>query len=393
MFQDAIRFAQTTLTQRVVVAPSLNLESTAAVDEVLLRRVIAESDGDLLPEKKTTVDQLVIYDDQHGKAAKVTYATGHTQIVPLPHLTSERVVAGSSANLANVLARMGTQAVGIISAVGSGSDGEAIYRSLEAHGFSDLALLRRSAQHGVGGTAESLFLKTPAGTTVGFSKKPPWSLDGATRAYFSENLRSRVVACTGFLPFDFPLVEALFSASYPEARILSPHRGCFENAPDRAQCLHLAKKATLVQLNRDELAELLELELGWEGANEDRLKATLSQVPSQIVCVTLNSAGSLTYLRQTDQLLRKPAAKVERVSHPVGAGDVHLGALIWYLWLRDRRVDIETALETAAWIAARKLEFQGDDARPWDGIPDSSARKEIVHAAEERVRRAQEGGT
>lgn len=368
----------------MLVGPSLNLETVARVTVELFRQAIDQSDGLAVPDRKIPVEGLVISDAPGGgKEVQVTYKTGHTQVVPLGRTVSERVAAGSSANLATALAQMGAQAIGIIGAVGKGGDSQTLVRSLERLGFTNMVLLRRE-----GGTAESLFLKTPDGRTIAFSRKPHYDVADVLLDYFRLRTTARVIACTGFLPFELPLVETLLNTDKPpEARILSPHRGCFSTTGDRKKILDLAAHADFFHINAEEARELLCLESGWEDAEDSEVIQILRKIPSGIVCVTLDSKGSITYCKKANghRLIRQSGVAANKVNSPIGAGDVHLAALIWYLWLRQRRIELEAALEAAAWIAARKLEFEGEAPRPADGIPSSEERKAIVHAAEERI--------
>lgn len=386
---ETIRWSQDTPGKTVLAGSSLNLETVAIVDD--LESIVDKSAEQIVPDKKINVDRLVIYDaSDGGKEAMVTFPkTGHTQVIPLGRTVSAHVAAGSTANVANALREMGTQDTGIVGAVGSGSDGSTLIHSLNARGFNDLLLVKRASQPGKGGTAQSLFLKTSDGTTVILSLKPRYSVADAVLQYLKTETTARIIVCSGFMPFEFPLIDALLSTEVePKARIMSPHRGCFTTSENCQQCLRFAERAALFHINGDELQELLGAETDWDQQSDGVIRELLRRVPSKLVCITLNKKGSITYVRDQNRLIRQTASEVAKINSPIGAGDVHMTALIWYLWLRERKIKLEAALASASWIAARKIEFNGLTPRPWDGIRKSDERKEAVHQAEERFKDA-----
>lgn len=384
---ETIRWSHDTVGRTVLVASSLNLETVALVPEEYIQHIIDQSAEHIVRDRKISVASLVIYDAYDGgKEARVTFPpTGHTQVIRLGQTVSDHVAAGSSANVANALRQMGTQDTGIIGAVGGGADGSTLIHSLTVRGFNDLLLVRR------GGTAQSLFLKTPDGTTIIFSLKPPYSVTEAVLQYLKETVTARIIVCSGFMPFEFPLIQALLNTeAEPKARVMSPHRGCFTNTEDRKQCLTFAEQADLFHINGIELQELLGIDHDWEKKSDEAVCDLLRRIPARLVCITMNSSGSVTYVRSRNRLIRQSSSGVKNTNSPIGAGDVHLAALIWYLWLRERKIKLEAALKASTWIAARKIEFSGLTPRPWDGIPESDKRKEIVHQAEGEFKNAPE---
>lgn len=390
---ETLRWSQDTTNKTVLAASSLNLETVARITEAYALRIVEQSEHQIIPDKKITVDRLVIYDaSDGGKEAQITFPkTGHTQTISLGQTVSTDVAAGSTANVANALRQMGTQDTGIIGAVGGGTDGSALIHSLTARGFNDLLLVRRTGEGSKGGTAKSLFLKTPDGKTIILSLKPPYGIADTVLQYLKTSTTARIIICSGFMPYEFPLVDALFSTeTKPKARILSPHRGCFTTPNNRQQCLDFAERADLLHLNGAELQELLGIEAGWSQQNDSAVCDILRHVPAKLVCITLNKDGSVTYIRDQHRLIRQPASPATRIISPIGAGDVHMTALIWYLWLRERKVKLEAALASASWIAGRKIEFDGPTPRPWDGILESEHRKQVVHQAEETFKDAPE---
>lgn len=376
--------------QPVVVMPSVGSETVAVVSNDTLNTLIGESEGLISENGKTHARSLSVYDTPKGKRARITLHTGREVEVDLDRVIYEGVAAGSATNIAIALSALGrTTAIGVIGAVGKGTGGTTLINSLGAHGFHHRAMLHRRLPtgDGQGGTASSLWLITHNGRTTSFSYKPPYFIPHQIQTYLHDHLIARIVICTGFMPYEMDLVQAAMQAETPEVRVVSPHQACYESAKDRSRCLDLARDATLFHVNGDELASLLAVSRNWHEETAAHIQELLGRIPARIVCVTLSEHGSITYLRDEGRTVRQGAFQIKCVRNPVGAGDIHLSALIYYLWIRTRPIHLEAALDMAAWVAARKLEAGSEDGRvlrPAGGIPESAVRKDVVHAAEAR---------
>ena len=379
---ETVSWSNKAATRTVVVAPSLNIETTASISAKLFEELVKNTDGFLIvPGQKHTVKELTIYDaPMGGKAADVvTLITGYSQTIPLGHRVSEGIAAGSSANIANTIRELGVQDIGIIGAIGKGGGGDALVTSLERRGFRDLLLVRRT-----GGSAQSLFLRAPTGETIAFAKKPPYEVSPEILAYLTTHASPRVLICSGFLEYELNMINALCDAEHvPEARVLSPHVNCFDTETGRRSCLELAKKADLFHLNQFEFARLLRLGGNDWAIPEDKheLITIMKKVEAKLVCVTCGDKGSVIYDSQQNDILRQSAFPVDTICNTTGAGDVHLAVLTYYLWLRGHRIKLAPALELATRICAKKIAFEGEAPRPWDGIPPSAERKPWVREA------------
>ena len=370
------------LRRTVLAAPSLNLETRGTIASPEMDRLIRETEGVIVRGQKNPVRELIIYDSAGGqKIAEITLPSGRRLHVNLADTTE--IAAGSSANIATALtSAFGIQDVAIVGAAGRGSGQGALTHSLASRGLADLLLFKRD-----GGTARSLVLYEANGIATILSKKPGYTVSAKMLETVRQHTAPSILICTGFLEFELPLVRALFTApGVAEARILSPHVGCCATPSGREQCLELAAQANLFQANAFELGRLLDQGDDWQFPTDSQVaQNTLKQVGSRIVCITLGSAGSVTYDRESKQLLIQRAYDPNPINNVVGAGDVHLAALIWYLWLRRRRIALGAALEVAARICAAKITYANADLpRPVDGIPDSATRKPWVHEAETR---------
>lgn len=381
--REVVVFSDNVLHKVVLVGPSMNLEARVAISPPDLDLLIAQSEGVVVRGQKTPVHDLVVFDAARGgKAADITFATGRHHLLPLRGPVSE-VTAGSAANIANALLEFGGGDIGIISAVGRGGGREGLLHSLAERGLTECILFRRP-----GGTARSLILYEPNGVATVLAKKPSYTVSPETLATLREQISAsvQVVVCTGFLEYELPLVEALLTApAVSEARILSPHVGCFATHQGREHCLRLAAQADLFHVNQFELGRMLGYDDAWTLPKDDREIAALGQrVGSRIVCITASASGSVIYDRRRNLVIRQVAHSPQEIHNVLGAGDVHLSALIWYLWLRRKRLDITGALEVAARVCGAKIGWRaGQNAelpRPWEGIPDSATRKPWARA-------------
>lgn len=377
--------SDTALTRTVLCAPSVNIEASAYVDSSVIDALILDTDGMVVRGQKTPVRELIVHDAPGGKgrAASITLGTtGHRcPNILLGNRVSE-VTSGSSVNLANALALLGCQDVGIIGAVGRGAGRQALTMSLDAQGIREFLFFRRK-----GGTARSLFLREPSGAATGFSWKDPYDISAELLAQLTEQAHPMVLACTGFLEYELPLVHALWAAQGSiMGRALSPHVGCFAKPTAREQCLKLAATADLFQLNEYEIGKLLGYGESWilDSADLAGIREIGKRVGSRVVCITRAEQGSVAYDRERDAVIVQPAFPAQKICNTVGAGDVHLASLMWYLWLRGRSINLAAALELAGRICATKIVYEIDTPRPWDGIPDSNTRKPWVREAETR---------
>lgn len=365
-----------------LIGPSVNIETRARVSSDTVNALMRDEgeSGGVVRGQKTSVDDLVIFDAASGgKAATITLPTGQRHTIPLGHTISE-VTAGSGANIGNALVEFGSHA-GIIGAVGRGGGRDALVRSLAERGLTDVLLLRRH-----GGSARSLVLYEPDGCATILSRKPRYECSPDLLRMLTERAQPSVLVCSGFVEYELPLIQALWRSRVREAKIMSPHVGCFEHDGGRSKCLELAASADLFHVNLFEAGRLLGYEDNAVSASDETgLLEMCKRIASRIVCITLGRAGSFTYVREHAEIIRQSAFPLESVSNVIGAGDVHLTSLIWYLWLRRRRLDIKVALEVAARVCASKIAFTNSDIpRPWEGIPSSEIRKPWVREAEAR---------
>ncbi len=372
-----VRTSDTVLGKTALVAPSINLEFSAQVEHAVIEGIRGDTEGLVVPGQKTIVSELVFFDAKGGgKGASITLRSGHRFRVNLGTVTE--ITAGSAINVANAFVELRSEDVGIIGAVGRGSGGKGLVQSLEQRGLTDLLFFRRKE-----GTARTLFLREPDGRATAFSKKPRYEISPEMLRDLTEHANPRVLICTGFLPYELPIVEALWKAPIQEAKILSPHLACSNDPDALRRCWNLAASADLFQLNAMEFGRFMD----WDGENtlpadEQELITAFKRVGSRIVCITNAENGSVVYDRDRNRLIRQSAFPIQTVVNSVGAGDVHLASMVYYLWLRGRRVPLETAIEVSSRICAHKVAFPTETPRPWDGIPDSATRKPWVREAE-----------
>lgn len=370
-----------------LIGPSINMEMRARVSvetvDALIQDEGENNESGVVRGQKTPVDDLVIFDAANGgKAATITLPTGQRRTIALGHAVSE-ITAGSAANIGNGLVDFGSHA-GIIGAVGQGAGRDALVRSLAERGLTDVLLLRRK-----GGSSRSLILYEPDGTATILSRKPRYECSPELLGMLAERTQPAVLVCSGFVEYELPLIQALWRSRVREAKILSPHVGCFEHESGRRICLELAASADLFHVNLFEAGRLLGYEdnAALSCPDETSMREICKRIGSQIVCITAGKEGSYAYTRDRSELIRQPAFPISTINNVIGAGDVHLTSLIWYLWLRRRRLDIKAALEVAARVCASKIAFTNSDIpRPWEGIPSSEIRKPWVREAEARLK-------
>ncbi|MBI2552127.1 carbohydrate kinase family protein [Candidatus Uhrbacteria bacterium] len=373
--------------RKVVCLPSMNVEVSAPVTAAEFRVIQAQNPRGIRRDAKNSVRGIDTFDapmdHSGGVGFIITLATGER--VNFVATGTTPIAGGSSSNIAHALVALDIQDVGLVGAVGDDAHGRHIISTLHQSGLSKLTLFRREA------TATSLILREPDGVATLFACKPPYHTSPEILAKLTDVCQAEVLVVSGVRWPDFPLVQALWQAASPRVRALSPHISLVADSDENRQhCLELCKNADIVHLNDDEAAHLFQL----RGASgriafpdddqqaEQMMRQHVAPLGAHIFCITRGERGSITYDNQHKRVVLQAVPERIEGGNRVGAGDVHLTTLIYYLYLRGRTIDLLSALKVAARVTAAKI--AAGDSRPWAGIPDSATRKPWVREAEAR---------
>lgn len=337
---------------RVIIGCSANIEVTAEAH--LLPEALP---GCTLGEKNTvrnvTIHRAVAGGEEGTCDCEVVLADGRKFSLQLSHVR-QGGAAGSSINIAFVLAQLGYSDVGVIAPVGRGRHSNAI----------QLALRQRNVEHGLfsaEGTAFALSVQDPAsGISTIFCEKPPYETTRALVEAFSQ-FSPQIFVATGVKPIDVSLIEAAFALMRSKCRVFSPHVELIRDRNMRRRLICLVKQSYLVHMNEQEAALFLGKDPK-DSLTEADLKA-IADCGARISVVTLGAAGSFA-IAAHGEIFRCDGFPAE-VKATCGAGDTHLATLLYYLWLGPVVRSFNEALAMASWVASRKMAHVG----PWSGIP------------------------
>lgn len=375
------------LESTVICLASVNVEISVPMPNGEFEPIIRRFSHSICRGEKVMVRAIETYDIPANSGVP---GNGHTGIrVTLPsgeilefsttHGKSP-VTGGSSANIAYVLRAFDIRDVTIVSAVGEDWYGRHILGTLEQGGFRLLMLPRRS-------TSTSLVVREPEITTL-FACKPPYQLDDDTRRLMAESCNTQVLIASGVRAEDLDLVETLWERCAGRFRVFSPHIDLLlsKNPDDQRRRRILCAGADIVHMNDYEAAALFGLvdqDRYLKFPQEDEaarhvMESYAAPFGAKIFCVTRGARGSITYDHSRRNIIIQPCPENIPNGNTVGAGDIHLASLIYYLRLRGRTLELEGALDVAGRITAKKI--MANNPLPWAGIPDSPARKPWVRA-------------
>lgn len=371
----------------VICAASANVEVSAQVSLEDFRAIQVQNPHGIRRGAKNLVWSIGTYDapldHSGGVGFVITLITGEQ--VRFVAKGSAPVAGGSSFNVANALLDFDIKDVGIVSAVGDDTHGRHIIATLQERGLRRMTLFKREA------TASSLILREPDGTATLLACKPPYHPTDSELRLLHSACQTAVLVVTGVRSADLPLVEALWNTPSQPTRVFSPHISLVSGSKEeRARCLDFCRVADLVHMNDNEAAYLFQLQ-GEDGRivlpeNDTQVEQIMQELvaplESRIFCITRGARGSITYDGKRNRIIIQSAEDEVSAGNRVGAGDVHLAALVYYLRRRGRTIGLRAALEVASKVTMAKI--RADDQRPWAGIPDSATRKPWVREAEAR---------
>lgn len=350
----------------VVAVGSANLELSAQASTAEVEDLVRRSGGRIVLGEKSLVRRIKyrpLPDGHH------LYITIHGEDLDLnlgDQQIGQGVPAGSAVNIALTLRKLGLTDVGIISAAGPGERGNIIRGTLERMGLSALTLLRRS------GTAVGLALREPSGRATILSQKPEYEVAPETLEWLCSECQPRVLVCAGFLASELPWITALWKRCQdhlPVVRVLAPDRTVYESPEAREQVLAMACEAHLFHANEFECGRLFRKPKEWKLPKDSQaIKDLLTQIGARIVCITRSDQGSLVWEKGTGELLEQKASPVSAVENTVGAGDVHLAALL--MAIQHEHLPLAHALRLASRAAASKVQKRGL-LMPFEGVPEA----------------------
>lgn len=276
------------------------------------------------------------------------------------HTGHVAVPAGSSVNTAFVLKKLGFWDVGVIAPIGRGRQGRSLKLALESEGI-------RFGLFPSDGTAFTLSVyDAGSDKTTLFCEKRPY---GCTPGFVTElaRFRPKLFVATSVKPGDLSLVEALFRRLPQEViRVFVPHPELLKHPNLRGRLCALIAQANLVQINEREACLLMDKDAF---VPDDIFR--VAELGARRTVVTFGALGAAAV--SDGQMYRQEPFGVD-AKDTSGAGDAHLTALLYHLWLQEEwSTDLSHALRFAGWVAASKVAHIG----PWSGIP----------AQEERVRK------
>lgn len=265
-------------------------------------------------------------------------------------------IGGAESNLAIGLARLGHSAR-FISRVGDDPFGRRICSILEHEGVDTSAIITDEAHQ----------------TGVFFRE---WLPDGARRVYYYRagsaashmtpgDLKAewfagaRVVHLTGITPALSPdcaaTVARAMELAHEAGALVSfdPNyrQRLWDGATARATLLPLMERSDILLMGHEDAAAVLGMD------DEEQALAYGAKLGAQIVVLKRSEHGASALV--DGQIIREPAAPVERVVDPVGAGD---GFNAGFLAGRLRDLDIAGALRLGAHVGAAAVETLGDYA-------------------------------
>lgn len=380
----------------VLCLPSVNIELSTGVTSTEFAAIQKQNPHAIPRGEKVSVRSIKTHDAtiNHlgvGMGFTITLPPSGEQVRFNANIATP-LTGGSSANIAHALFELGRRDIGILSAVGDDFYGHHLIATLRDRGFQ-IAMLRREE------TAMSLIVREPDGVATLFACKPSYALDSTMTARLTRTLHPEILIASGVRWDDLPLVESLWQTANSRVRVFSPHIDLVGGSEEgRQRCRELCSGADIVHLNAYEAAWLLQLR-GSNGRiafpNDDAtvkkiMEEQVAPLAKHIFCITLDEHGSITYDKNRQRVVRQPIWERVEGGNQVGAGDIHLACLIYYLRLRGKPIGLRATLEVASKVTTAKI--RANDPRPWAGMPDSSARRPWVDEAVERFRSANSGG-
>ncbi len=331
---------------KIFLAPSANVE-------VVVRNAEVSGNGFNWRAK----NPLRWYQSRHsgdGQAGFELLSTGHRPVAITGVLT-ERTQAGGSANAAMALSRLGVapDEIRLVLPQADDADGREISSVFRERGFVVLPIPASK-------TGFALNVRTAAdGEWVIFGRRPSYALSPEFLRALS-NCAPRLAILSSLRPVDLPLAEAVFRGP-AERKVVVPHRELLARSDLRDRLIDLMARSDLVQMNRGEAAQFL----GFDSPAEFRpeMIAEIASYGARYTVITLDSEGAIM-IGPRGQIMRQPAFPVPNVD-PVGAGDVHLAVLSFFLWIYAGGIEPQEALRRAAKGAAHSVTREG----PWAGAP------------------------
>lgn len=272
--------------------------------------------------------------------------------------------SGSSVNMAMAM-RFWEQSVGVFAPIGPGAGGSTIRLSLEQAGVH-LALF-----NGMRSTPRTLTVRQGSGEggSTLFMVKPPYDFSPQVLDSLTRGENPFVLVGTGVKPQDLPLMLPLFMQKRGHFRVLTPSKDLIFRSDLRNELSMLMMNTDLLQVNEEEALALI----GKPGPFRENDIVRLQKVThAAIVVVTLSKRGALLYDSTDGNMVSSTGC--EHVVDSSGAGDAHLSALVWGMFLNNRPLDCGRALQLAAFVAERKCLNVG----PWSGLPTLSELEEFL---------------
>ncbi len=270
--------------------------------------------------------------------------------------------SGSSVNMAMAM-KFWEQSVGVFAPIGPGAGGNTIRLSLEQAG------IHRALFNGMRSTPRTLTVRQSSGGSTLFMVKPPYDFSPQVLDSLTIGKDPFVLVATGVKPQDLSLIVPLFTKKRGHFRVLTPSKDLIFRSDMRRELFWLTGNTDLLQVNEEEALALI----GKTGEfiAEDILRLQ-SVTTAAMVVVTLSERGALMY-DSTDRNIFSSTGCTQVVDSS-GAGDAHLSALVWGMFLYDWPLDCERALRLAAFVAERKCLSVGS----WSGLPTLSELEEFL---------------
>ena len=325
--------------------------------ELVGQAELPHSLGGCVPREKNTVRgvQSLINESGQSVCDVVTESGGSLRLVF--QNTSNRLPAGGSINVAFTLRNLGVENIRVVAPFGRGRDGQFLFGSLQER---EVFVTRLPAE----GTALTVNVRDGRGASTLFCEKPGYTL---TQEAIKEirQCRTRLAVATSVKPADLPAVVALFEGDAAK-KVFMPNATLLVDQKRRGQVLEIIRQSDLVQVNHREAGLLL-------GSPFHRREiGKIAELGAKMTVVTLGREGSIM-MTQGEVVDTSVFPAIEKDTS--GAGDTHLAALLYYLWL-DPKGGLSTrgALQMAGWMAAKKVEHEG----PWSGTPSVEEREDML---------------
>ena len=330
----------------VLCGPSVNLEFTVCGEL---------PKGNLNWDEKNLVRRVEHYFTAEGKCFFRVHLFEDVDPVLIPIEGSPtETPAGSSVNVAMAMKKWNFP-VGVFAPIGPGGGAATISLSLQNAGIETAFF------NGMASTPRTLTVIMKEGGSRLFMVKPHYTLPEDVLPRL-QDVCPPVFVATGVKPQDLPLMVPLFKRKIGDFRALIPSKDLIFHPELREQLLILTMHSDLLQLNEGEAKALLAIP-SESLFTVDNLKLLQKYTHAAMVVVTLADRGAMLYDSMGDQVFVEEGTRY--VVDSSGAGDTHLSALVYAMFLKGEPLDCGKAMKLARFVAGKKCQHVG----PWNGLP------------------------